>query len=582
MTEALREPIRALELSAFDLLPAEVIVHGFSFLSPEDLCRLSQVCSIFQTIADRNEIWKPLYLQQKKIGVWIGFPPKNWKEHARRIAQLATSSSLIYWKVGYANEALRFADANHWIAAFIDSKQLPQESIDDTFMQLLKNIDGDEAYPRYLQHRVDFFKKGPLRGWWLSNLLSIKKKKDQVALPREIRRNEKDLHHFMLGCVIFWLERKKTHPGLITLNCCTELFQKFPYLLVDDDTIQENVAWRLEETISGQAAPLPVLERFVHFFNCYRPKQSIKILNKILDIVDLARQIHYADELALTICKIEDEEENAQRIISFYQKQKLDLISPQVFAALAHLIRKYSIESAYEWILTSSPDKITSEPQLYFDLIELCCRHDTMHAVVNLWTKLTALRKGEPLEDSISGEDFLKVISDLMEENDQIYRDIVALEPETAEIVVIQAYAFFLNNQVNSALIHLYQWERYVGFDLEEQLGWLSEMKWKNFKAALAYSLFLQDNDALVAHFFELFDTPTQSFFIYHNLAVRLFFEGHLEASWEYLQKALELNDTVPQSLTLKSLLEGCRNGLTAFKPWHKKKQNQLLVIPED
>lgn len=38
-------------------LPDEVLLTIFSYLLEQDLCRISQVCKRFQTIANDNELW---------------------------------------------------------------------------------------------------------------------------------------------------------------------------------------------------------------------------------------------------------------------------------------------------------------------------------------------------------------------------------------------------------------------------------------------------------------------------------------------------------------------------------------------
>ena len=44
--------------SLFRLLPTEVILHIFKFLSVHDLGNVSSLCRSFKMIADQDEIWK--------------------------------------------------------------------------------------------------------------------------------------------------------------------------------------------------------------------------------------------------------------------------------------------------------------------------------------------------------------------------------------------------------------------------------------------------------------------------------------------------------------------------------------------
>jgi hypothetical protein len=44
--------------SPFRLLPTEVMLHIFKFLSVHDLGNISSLCRLFKMIADQDEIWK--------------------------------------------------------------------------------------------------------------------------------------------------------------------------------------------------------------------------------------------------------------------------------------------------------------------------------------------------------------------------------------------------------------------------------------------------------------------------------------------------------------------------------------------
>lgn len=52
------EMLQALEASHFKLLPNEVILQIFKFLSVHDLGNVSLVCRAFKIIADQDDIWK--------------------------------------------------------------------------------------------------------------------------------------------------------------------------------------------------------------------------------------------------------------------------------------------------------------------------------------------------------------------------------------------------------------------------------------------------------------------------------------------------------------------------------------------
>jgi hypothetical protein len=55
---ALDEVHTGLANSPFRLLPTEVMLHIFKFLSVHDLGNISSLCRSFKMIADQDEIWK--------------------------------------------------------------------------------------------------------------------------------------------------------------------------------------------------------------------------------------------------------------------------------------------------------------------------------------------------------------------------------------------------------------------------------------------------------------------------------------------------------------------------------------------
>jgi hypothetical protein len=55
---SLNEAQYGLANSSFSILPTEIMLHIFRFLSVRDLVNISLVCRSFKMIADRDELWK--------------------------------------------------------------------------------------------------------------------------------------------------------------------------------------------------------------------------------------------------------------------------------------------------------------------------------------------------------------------------------------------------------------------------------------------------------------------------------------------------------------------------------------------
>lgn len=81
-------------------LPDEVLLTIFNYLMEQDLCRVSQVCKRFQTIANDTELWKSLYQQVYEYDLPLFNPapckfefvspdesdyPNPWKESFRQL-----------------------------------------------------------------------------------------------------------------------------------------------------------------------------------------------------------------------------------------------------------------------------------------------------------------------------------------------------------------------------------------------------------------------------------------------------------------------------------------------------------------
>ncbi|XP_049954350.1 F-box/LRR-repeat protein 5-like [Schistocerca serialis cubense] len=52
------------------IVPREMWLEIFHYLSPKDLCRCAQVCKLFNSIAYRQEFWKGLYIPYWTKGLW--------------------------------------------------------------------------------------------------------------------------------------------------------------------------------------------------------------------------------------------------------------------------------------------------------------------------------------------------------------------------------------------------------------------------------------------------------------------------------------------------------------------------------
>jgi tetratricopeptide (TPR) repeat protein len=128
----------------------------------------------------------------------------------------------------------------------------------------------------------------------------------------------------------------------------------------------------------------------------------------------------------------------------------------------------------------------------------------------------------------------------------------VSITSEEPSINLAQASILLKEGKLDAAILHAY---RTQGIYTPSSGEWLILLSRKNFKAVVAYSLHLQSTGELIDYFLEMLDFHLGlTFFIYHNLAVRLFFEGNPELALKYLEIALE-NSVHATSLILKSMI---------------------------
>lgn len=122
----------------------------------------------------------------------------------------------------------------------------------------------------------------------------------------------------------------------------------------------------------------------------------------------------------------------------------------------------------------------------------------------------------------------------LVDEDEAMAQKLIELDPENPYSKLALAYSFYLEDDLDQAMEIIKEIARQVERD---DLEWLAKLSQTNFVAFVAYSYIYSDEDSLQEYFEAQFNVKfdfTQDA-IYHNLAVRLYFEGHFEGALENL-----------------------------------------------
>ncbi|MBP7075246.1 MAG: hypothetical protein KBA81_07680 [Rhabdochlamydiaceae bacterium] len=129
----------------------------------------------------------------------------------------------------------------------------------------------------------------------------------------------------------------------------------------------------------------------------------------------------------------------------------------------------------------------------------------------------------------------------LVEQDEEMAQKLVELDPKNPYSKLALAYHSYLEDDLDQALEIIKEIARLVERD---DLEWLAKVSQTNFVAFIAYSYIYSDEDSLEnyfeAQFNVKFDRSKDA--IYHNLAVRLYFEGHFEGALENLELVRNAN----------------------------------------
>ncbi|NGX42123.1 MAG: hypothetical protein K940chlam7_00400 [Chlamydiae bacterium] len=137
-------------------------------------------------------------------------------------------------------------------------------------------------------------------------------------------------------------------------------------------------------------------------------------------------------------------------------------------------------------------------------------------------------------------------LAKLIQCSDEVCQEVIRLNMPSAHVQIGRAYAFYRLGEIETSLkilntvIVLSKLRPTLDKD---DLPWLNELSQSNFIAVLIYSFVYTELQDLKGYFLEsLKHHPSKEFFIYHNLAIRLYFEREYDVALRYIKKAIQVD----------------------------------------
>ncbi len=135
-----------------------------------------------------------------------------------------------------------------------------------------------------------------------------------------------------------------------------------------------------------------------------------------------------------------------------------------------------------------------------------------------------------------------KWLYELVDQDKAIAQELVELDPKNPYSRLALAYRCYFKDDLEQAFEIIKEIAQLVELD---DLEWLARLSRTNYEAFIVYSYVYSDVGSLIDYFtnqmHDRFNNERDE--IYHNLAVRLYFEGHFESALNYLEFFQKGND---------------------------------------
>ncbi len=597
-------------------IPNETAVQIFSFLEKKELGRLAQVCQRFKSIAEDNQLWKPLYLRKWKINYNHLFS-ERWKIFFKRSQNLFNNMNrdpesknyALFWGQGFSQHAIHlletsvsnqktFRKDNLNLAemyAVIGEREKSQKCLESIkksnndsvqlhsilidILDHLNKKDFEFALSIYQTYRNQLISLSPVIGWWLYNLIKIfhseeKLKGNQLFLPKTINPFCYQYVNFFRGASFAWIYQNKEDLSLTAVKCQSQLNQRIKeqkdskydkheetlfFENFIDTCYQKNLSWkffeRLGDIVSYIDNPkIRAEDLYLHalktdlYISLEKKSQLVTKLTKAL--VDSWKKLHKKDINASTL----------KLIFNIFNQSVASesLNKHKLIYAFCDLVVVYKLTSYYHYFSKMFNDtqhgNLVSEEsmQFYKNKVKLHIFIKDYVNAVYAWVNFCFSINDSSKTESDILIDIYSLIYQVLEISEEACQIIISIKSNSVKVLTAAAYAHHLLGHSEKALCTISAMSSFVDSDDYE---WLLEYSRKNFNGVVIYSLLLKTLGELEDYYLEMADiyTNEKEFYIYHNLATRLFFLDHIEKALEYVELAL-VHDKQAESYVLKGL----------------------------
>jgi len=285
-------------------------------------------------------------------------------------------------------------------------------------------------------------------------------------------------------------------------------------------------------------------------------KKAFEKAHELLPETHHKARDYFERKILVAVCCIALEDEDSsddlivKRLESFntsyniHFKQIMDQLSIEEIKHLLKVIIKYAVALLYPNCLRYLQNMQISQIQASVsEKMDLCVLQIELHLLQNDFDR-AALRWLDLyyLEKKIKQNEHKELYVDpaewmykLVDQNEGMAQELVNLAPKNPYCRLALAYDYYLEDDFAAAFEEVKQVASVVDRD---DLYWLRALSESNFEAFLIYSYTYTDEGSLEEYFFDSIDDwpLSEGGAIYHNLAVRLYFEGFFDAALKNLE----------------------------------------------
>jgi len=518
-------------------------------------------------------------------------------------------------------------------------------------LHLLRTKGRIQAQAKFLEHRKEFESYSRLLGWWLSEIvhkdLQSKNASDKINFPSRNKPDKQGTRDFLQGFFLTWLKYGEAETHFNTLRALRKLAQETKESGVEKSPkgifLEELIIWTLCRNKSSFDLE-SLANLYLHFPQQYsvmylvnNPSQEKLPDSHLLNADELEKAVQLylrvirlyppqqvplrlATNLSLALIQLKQVSPTTppqdrvlllplsifQTVVNHRERIRIkDLDIVTHFIALFQIKQGYPfIEACLKWIHPPYDEK-TLQQMTCFLCTKISFYQQTANFIEALyaWIDLCNFLAQEKQAKLPGDFDLFETLYSLLNTSKQVCEEMLSIPSKLPPIQLAVAYAFYRLNKIEESLRIAM---RVVQYFNKSDLQWLSTLSQVDFRAVVIYSLCLGTVDELENYYLEeiLDYHSTKRFYIYHNLATRIYFlersdeeldQEEMEKAIEHAEEAVRIDPDEPEPHILIGLChsfngdhEEARYEIKAgvnlcperFSLEQEFKEEQLLIFP--